>query len=432
MSLNRTIAGIRALFSKRDTKTILTNFFSLGVIQGTNFLLPLIVLPYLVSVIGLANYGLVALAQSFVFYWIMFTDYGFHLSTTREIALHKNDRHKVAAIVCSTLVAKSILCIMAFIGFFALIELVPAFYENRPLYYLGIFMILGQSLIPVWFFQGMEVMKFITYINLTGKVIQTVLIFSLIRSSSDYIYVLLFYGIGSFIAGIAGVWLMVSRFSIILQWPGVKDVIDQLKNGWYIFLSHFAINICSNSNIFILGFFASNTTVGYFGIADKVVSIARQLVMIFFQATYPTVCKQILISHSAVTAFFKSYFIPFTLVIALLCLLIFGFADVITIFFAGDAIPEIVTAIRWMIVVPLIVCLNLPAFQTLLAYNYQKSYMMVFVACSALNIILNLILARYYLISGAITAIIITELMITGGLHAVLYIRHPENRLSAI
>lgn len=426
MSLNRSISGLKILLSAKDTKAILTNFFSLGIIQGTNFLLPLIVLPYLISVVGLAKYGVVALAQSFVFYWTMFTDYGFNLSTTREIALFKEDPKKISEIVSSTIFAKSLLCLIALFGFIVLVNAVPVFFQNRRLYYFGFIMVIGQSLIPVWFFQGIEQMKYITFINVAGKIIQTALIFLLVKLPSDFVYVLLFYGLGSLIAGIFGIWLMFSRFKVSLQPLNRKSVLHELKKGWYIFLSHFSINICTNSNIFILGFFANEITIGYYSIAEKAVSIVRQLLMIFFQATYPAICKQVVKGQRFVRSFFHSYFIPFASGIVILCIAIFLFADYITVFFVGHSVTEITSSIRWMIIMPVIVCLNMPAFQTLLAYNYQKSYMLIFVLGSALNIALNLTLARYFLIAGTIMSVVLTEVFITAGLYAILYFRYPD------
>lgn len=389
------------------------------------------VLPYLVSVLGVARYGIVALAQSFVFYWIMFTDYGFNLSTTRAVALYKHDQERLSLIASSTLLAKLVLCFTALLAFMILVNFVPAFREHRPLYYFGFLMVAGQAMMPVWFFQGMEEMKFLTYINIAGKAIQTILIFLLIKSPADYIYVLLFYGLGNLFSGVCGLWLMVRQFAIRLKIPPGQHIIQELRNGWFIFLSHFSINIYTNSNIFILGFFASDTIVGYFSIADKVVAIARQLLMIFFQSTYPNICKQVLKGHRFVIEFFRSFFVLFAAGIIMLCLLIFLFAEPITVFFAGAAVQEIIRTIRWLIVVPLIVCLNLPAFQTLLAYNYQKSYMVIFIAGSILNILLNIILARYFSVSGTVAAIIITELFITVGLHTILHVRHPATQLMA-
>ena len=420
---------INHIVSEKETKTLLSNFFYLGIIQGTNFLLPLLVLPYLISVLGLSNFGLVSLAQSLAFYWTMLVEYGFNLSTTRQIALHKEDPELLSDIVSRTVLTKGLLLLFSAIAFFILIYTVPYFSAHRSLYSISFMMVIGQACIPVWFFQGMEKMKFITYINVVSKVILTLSIFFFITRPSDLVYVCFFYGLGNFIPGLVGIWLMFRRFGVRFRWPAGYHFMQELKTGWYIFLSHFSINICTNSNIFILGFFASGTVVGYYSIAEKVANIARQLLLIFFQTTYPAVCKQMARGHEALLAFYRKYFIPFSVFIVILCAGIFIFSDYIVIFFAKQAVPQISTAIRWLILVPVIVLMNMPPFQTLLAYNYQKSYMVVFMIGSALNIALNIILANYFSLWGTIAAVILTELFISVGMHLILYYRHPAQKI---
>ena len=62
------------------------NILSLFVLQGANYILPLVTIPYLVRVLGPANFGRIAFAQAFIQYFVMLTDYGFNLSATRDIA----------------------------------------------------------------------------------------------------------------------------------------------------------------------------------------------------------------------------------------------------------------------------------------------------------------------------------------------------------
>lgn len=300
--------GIITKIVSKDKKTVFQSFLSLGAIQVTNYLLPLITVPYIIRVIGTDKFGIVALAQAVLNYLTIIVDYGFSLSATREVSINRNNTNKLSKIFNEVIVVKALLCILCFIFLSFIINIFPKVQQEALLYYIGFTLVIGQAVIPVWFFQGMEKMKYLTYLNLTSKIICTILIFMVITAPNDYIYIILLSSLGNIISGILGLLLIFYKFKIKFKVPAVASIVSQLKEGWPIFLSNFSITSYNNSNILILGMFATNTVVGYFSIVDRVIWIIRQLLGSFSGAIFPHICKLSIISYSEIKSFFRLVF----------------------------------------------------------------------------------------------------------------------------
>lgn len=416
-------------FFSEEKKTVYKSFLSLGLIQATNYILPLITIPYIIRIVGTDKFGVISLVQALMNYMIIFSEYGFNLSATRDIAMHREDKNKISEIFSSVLLIKLVLFIITSIILTAIVLIIPKFNEESTIFYLGLGLVLGQVLMPIWFFQGMEEMKYLTILNVIAKVFFTILIFLLIKTPSDYIYVILFTAAGNILAGLIGIGIVLNKFKIAIVKPNFRNISFQLKEGWYIFLSNFSIISYNNSNIFILGLFADTSTIGYYSVAEKVTTAVRQLIGSFMGASYPYICNLSNKSHQKIKDFFRTTFIPFAFFILIVCISIFIFSDDIIYFLTGNYISEASLLLKILSFVPIIVVLDNPFYQILLAYNAKMGYMRILILASVVNIIFNFIFVSYLSAIGTSIAVILTEIFVTVGLILTLEIKYDKYSL---
>lgn len=391
------------------------NFASLGTLQLVNFLLPLLLTPYLIRVLGVNNFGTISLAQAVISYFTIITDYGFNLTATKAIAIDRQDKHKIAEVFNQVISVKLMLSALCFVLLLMILYLADASEAVIYLYLLTYTIVVGQALLPLWFFQGMEDMKYITILSLLTKVVSVILIVLFVRNQEHYILVNFFHGVGTLLAGVASFFLIRKKFNVTFRFS--HKTTAQLKEGWHIFVSNLTINIYTNSNIIILGLFANKEIVGYYSIAEKVINAARQLLVVYFQVIYPHVCNLAANTQGMIFNFFKRVFVPFAGLMAVVSLGIFFLSDYIVLFFVGSYNDSIAFILSVLSFIPLIVALNIPPHQIILAFDHKKYYSAIFIAGASINIILNLVLSYYFQAVGTAFAVLFTELLITVGLY---------------
>ena len=204
---------LKIIANTEDKKRLLSNFFSLSLLQLFTYVLPLLTLPYLVRVLGTEKFGLVMFAQAFIIFFNILVDYGFNLSATREVAVNRESKEKLTEIFSSVMSIKFILIVISFAILSIVIFLFDNFSDNIDLFYLTFLWVIGQALFPVWYFQGLEKMKYITIVNVTSKLIFTIAIFIFIKDESDYILVPILNGLGFIIGGILSLRIVYKDFN---------------------------------------------------------------------------------------------------------------------------------------------------------------------------------------------------------------------------
>ena len=399
---------------------LFSNFFALSVIQGTNFLVPLIVMPFVISRVGISWFGVISVAQVVMIYLSTISDYGFNQTATRDIALNK-ERANISEIFFTVITTKMIICTLSFLLLLILILFVPFFQNNAKLYLSGFMYVIGQSLLVSWFFQGVEKMKFITFSVLLARLLFAILVFVFIRQQKDAYLFLFFLGSSNIIAGLFSIYIAIYFFKLKFVYPQKFRIIRELKNGWQIMISNLFLNTYLYINIFILRLFAGDLIVGFYSIAEKIFLAIRQLLSIFSQVIYPHICQLTAKSKNQTVIFFRKVYMPFLLLVGLGCCAVFILSPQITQLFAGkeSTVPSLL--LRLLCLVLIIVCLNIPANLLLLSLDQKKSYLRISTLGTIVNICANILCANMWGATGTVLAIIITEIFITIGLYIELY-----------
>lgn len=404
---------INKFLGTEEKKRLAGNVASLGILQGINYVLPLVTIPHLVRVLGPEYFGLLTFATATNTYFTIITDYGFNLSATRQVSIFRDSKEKVNEIFSSVLIIKLILMAISFGLMASLVFAVEKFTQQWVVYFLTFGSVVGQVLFPVWLFQGLERMKYITYVNIGTKVFFTFCIFTFVREQADYILPPLFTSLGALLAGVISLYFLKKDFGISFTWQNASSLKYQLVEGWHVFVSTLAISLYTTSTTFILGLFTNHSAVGYYGAADKIVQVVKGLYSPISQAFYPYISRMFNESRQDALAFCHRLLFRIGLVMFIVSVILFILAEPIVVFLFGEQFKQSVLLLKIISFTPFFVALsNIYGIQIMLNLGYKKAFSRVLIAAAALGVGLSLILVPRFESHGTAVTILLVEFLV--------------------
>lgn len=395
-------------------RRIYANALSLLSIKGLQYILSFITFPYLVRVLQVENFGAIALTQGIIQYFILFTDYGFNLLGPRDIA-KKDTVEERGAVFSSIFFAKLLLLLLASIVFIVVSLLISKFHKvDILLYYVVYLSVIGNVMFPIWFFQGIQEMRHITIANIIARIASVCGTFIFVKASEDYILAAFMQSIVPIVAAAYSWFIIVKKYPEVLCWPESGAVIRQLKEGWTIFASTVAMNLYTSSNIVFLGLMTSNTVVGYYSGAKKIIDNVTALFSPVSQAIYPHISKLADESQDKAVFFLRKLLRIVGLSTFALSALVFIFAELIANILLGNSYGESVLLLRILAFLPFVIALsNLFGIQTMLTLGMQKNFSGILVKAAIFNTIIVFPLIYLYKSVGVCLAVLITESVVT-------------------
>ena len=402
-------------------KKVFENIAALATIKGLEYLLAFITFPYLTRVLQVEMFGTVVFAQGLINYFTLFTDYGFNLLGPKEIA-QNDEADKRSRVFAKIFFAKLLLLLIAIVVFITGIFCLNLYFKVDVLLYTVVFLtVIGNVMFPVWFFQGIQQMLYITLVNVIARFCSIAGIFYFVKQPQDYILAALFQAIVPLVAGICSWVILVKNFSEVLCLPTFDEVRNTLKEGWGIFASTVAINLYTASNIVFLGFLTNPVTVGYFSGAKKIIDNITQLMSPISQAVYPHISKLVTQSPKEVKPFLKKVLLILGGGTFIGSVFIYIFAAFIVEILLGSGYEKSILLLRIMAFLPFIIAMsNVFGIQIMLPFGMQSIFSRILICAAALNTCMVLPLIYFWQDIGVSISIVATECFVTTVMYFVI------------
>ncbi len=299
-----------------EYKKLLSNFSYLSFFQLISIGVPFLTYPFIISIYGGEVYGKISWAKASIQFLMIVVNFGFDLSATREIANHINDKKKIGEIVSTVYLLKFFLTLSALLLLFLLTIFWETASDEQLLLYLTFGWVIGELLIPLWYFQGLEKMKMITFINGGIRITAALSILLFVNETLHYSTVPFIEFIFILLGGFYALYYVFKNEYNYLLIPTKKMLITMFNNSIGLFFSRGMFVLIEKLNIIIIQFFIGFNEVAVFDIASKIARLLRLPFLVINQAIYPYLNQsknmklvKILIVYSLIISVLASFII---------------------------------------------------------------------------------------------------------------------------
>ncbi len=319
---------------KLTNHSVSKNLLALVISQVANYLFPLLAFPILAKYLNVDGFGKYMIITAILGMAMLLTDFGFNLSATHSISLHREDKPRIAQLLGNIFAIKFIFAIfasMVVLIYFSINELGDSLSSLAgTLVCLTIF---AQAFQCLWFFQGIERMKNITIANILTKASYLILLVILLPFSSTIEMALFSFFISQLL--MIGIYIKAiykEKYQIAI--PQLKMLCGEIKHSFGFFISRVAVSTYSLLNTVIIGNISGNYMAGLYGSAEKLYGAGVSVSGMLSQALYPHMAKnnnfKLLIKIVGLTSI--PYFIG--------CYVVSFFSEDIIVFIFGEKFKE--------------------------------------------------------------------------------------------
>ncbi len=371
--------------------------FILSLVHIVRLILPLLVIPVLTRRIGGGDFGVYMYAISFSAWLSIFVEYGFNISSTREIACATDDV-EISLIVSGTQAAKLLLVLLTVPFLLFAVFIVPVFdghaYWAFTAWLLGIL----TAFSPVYYFQGREDLKIVGFAEIFSGVLMLAAVYFLIHGSAEFYRLAIIVLLARIMSLAVLTWKM--KKDKAFSGSAIFDFVEgmqKLKAGFNIFIFQAAVSLYTSFNVVFLGFFCSPAQVGAYAAAERLMRAGIGFMGQFSNAIFPRLNALKTANPEKMKKLRSRVLIGFLLIGLLGMLLTWVLSPVIVRYMFAKNSAEVIEIIKILaFIVPAIALSNVLGFQYLLVDRQENIFNVIIAFAAVINVVMAYFLIMQY------------------------------------
>ncbi len=368
---------------------VVHNAFSLYAIQGLNYLMPLILLPYLLRTLGPHSYGSIVLAQSLMAYAMILTDFGFNLTAARDISVARADSAAVSRIYWTVVAAKIWLFAISSVVIAAIVICTPMFRHEWRTFLACSIMVIGNSAFPQWYLQGLERLKDAALIQASTKVIVALATFTFVNAPGDG-WIAAAISSSPQLIGIAVAAAL--RKPILPEHfyrPSRVEIFASLKDSWHMFASSMATTLYGNTNALVLGLISGDGAVAIYNLAQRLVLAVQGAAVPLTQAIFPRASLLFARDNAQARRLMGKVVWTILPVIGTISLVLAIFAPEVVRLVGGRSYGDAAILVRIMAITPVLIAAGgLPAQIVIVSNGLTRKLSQIYLGVGLINLLL--------------------------------------------
>ncbi|AEF53550.1 oligosaccharide flippase family protein [Marinomonas posidonica] len=269
---------------------IVGNIFGLGIVKMLNIIITFATLPYLLRVMGAEKWGEVVFVQLLINYMVWFVNWGFYYGATRRISQKRDSLKERTLLFSEAWFAQLILSIFVLFFFLMTIFFMPLDFDIKILYFSSIGLIVGNFLTPLWYLNGLELVKESEFMLFLNKLLVLPFIYLFVLSDRDAYLYLLLNSLSSVIVGIYCIYWLKKRDLFSIVNPKLQRIYGVVSSDFIFFANGFLYTLNSSIVPFFLGASSNMSELGYYNLAERVRGVAGTCLQPVTHALFPRMC----------------------------------------------------------------------------------------------------------------------------------------------